>query len=305
MPIIKKLLFALPFLLSLAALYSYLSIFLDNIYLIFSLSLDVLLQFIIFLVLTLLTSLFFVILSALAQDPKLVLPAALLGSLLSFLFIPSPFNLVVLLGFLISFTLVFFTLSKKLASYIDFKVSELLIPSIKTLSVFLLLIFSIVFYLNSDVVLKKEGFQIPDSVIDPIISMSLNNLTEGVETPVQKATPQIPPEQLALLKQNPALLKQYGLDPSVLDELSPQTSQNPQSSLLKNEVKRQINTLIQPQIQFLPVILTALFFLTLKFGLSVLSIILSPLIWFIFWILDKTGFTTYTKEMREVKKLVV
>ncbi len=307
MPTVKKLAFTIPFLLSLGALYSYLSIFLEDIYLIFSFNPEVLGQMVIFVLLFLIVGLFFAVLSALAQNLKIVLPAAFLGSTLTFIFIPPPISLVIFFGSIISFTLVFFTLSRKLSSYIDFKVSELLIPSVKTLSLFLLMTFSVVFYLSSGAALKKEGFQIPDSVIDPVITMSISNFTEG-QPQAQKSQTQIPPEQLQMLRQNPALLKQYGLDPSVLDELSPQTSktpQNPQQALIKNEVKRQINTLIQPQIQFLPVVLTALFFLTLKFGQSILSVLLYPALGLIFWILDKTGFTKYEKEMREVKKLVV
>ena len=309
MPIIKKFIFAPPFVLLLAAFYQNLNTYLGNIYFIFSLDFQVLLQIITFLLLTLLAGLFFSVFITLSQHLKLTLPVAFLGSLSSLIFIPPPFNLVILLGSLLSLILTSFTLSKKLSSYLNFQPTNLLTPSINQLSVLLILVASITFYLAADAQIKKAGFQIPDSVIDPVIAMSMNNLTEGsAEIPAQRAQPQIPPEQIEMLRQNPTLLQQYGLDPSILDELSPQTSktpQNPQQALIKNEVKKQINTLIQPQIQFLPIILAALFFLTLKFGLSILSFILYPAIWLIFWILEKTGFTTYTKEMREVKKLVV
>lgn len=302
MLIVKKLVFAPPFILLLAAFYQNLNTYLGNIYFIFSLDFQVLIQIIIFLFLIILASLFFTIFATLSQDWKFILPVAFLASLSSLVLIPPPFNLVILLGSMLSLIITYLTLSKRLSSYLNFQPSTLLLPSVNSLSVLLILVASVTFYLAADAQIKKSGFQIPDSVIDPIIAMSINNLPEQ---PKIQSEPQIPPEQLQMLRQNPALLKQYGLDPSVLDQINTQTPQTLQTSLIKNEVKKQVNSLLQPQVQFLPLILATLFFLTLKFGLSVLSVALLPLVWLVFWILEKSGFTKYEKEMREVKKLVV
>ena len=312
MPLIKKLDFALPFLLALFGTYQYLSTFLQNPYLIFDFNVATLVPLALFLLLLLLSGLFFVVFSTLAQDLKITLPATFLGAFSALLIIPAPLSLVVAFGSLIVLTLTLLTLNKKLATYLTFQPAALLVPAIRQLAPLLLLVFSITFYLAADAKVKTEGFEVPDSILDPVINMTMSQLPNPTSptspTTPKNNSPQIPPEQIEMLRQNPALLQQYGLDPSVLDELSPQTpktSQNPQQALIKTEVKKQLQSVIAPQINLIPPILAALFFFTLQFGLTLFSIILSPLIWLIFWILGKTGFTTYTKEMREVKKLVV
>lgn len=314
MPLIKKLIFALPFLLSLMGVYQYLETFLKDVYLIFGFNGIILSQLVIFLALFLLTALFFVIFATLAGDWKLVLPVAVLGSLPALLALPLPSGLVVSLGFLAAFSLVYLSLHKKLADYLAFQPANLLIPSIKQICVLMLLVSSLAFYLSADAKIKTEGFQVPDSIIDLSLKMVMpdqlqSDQKEGQTS--QASLPQISPEQIELLKQNPALLKQYGLDPGMLDELSkPQVSQDskPQSieqTFIKNEVKRQLQSIIAPQINLIPQILAALFFFTLQFGLTILSLTLFPLVLLIFTALEKTGFTMYSKEMREVKKLVV
>lgn len=312
MPIVKKLVFALPFLLALFGTYQYLGVLLQNPYLIFDFNVATLIQLTVFLLLLLFSGLFFVVFSTLAQDLKITLPAAFAGTFLALLILPMPSALVITLGSILILTLTLLALNKKLSTYLTFQPTALLVPTVRQLVPLLLLVFSLAFYLAVDTKIKTEGFQIPDSVLDPVIAMTLSQQApiETETQPTKKSSlPQLTPEQIQLLKQNPQMLKQYGLDPSVLDQVNtnppaggPQTLQ---TSLIKTEVKKQVNALIQPQIQLLPTILAALFFLTLKFGLSILSMVLSPLLWLIFLILEKTGFTQYTKEMREVKKLVV
>lgn len=301
MPIVKKLIFALPFLLVLVGVYQYLGIILGNPYLIFDFNVATLIQLVVFLLLLLLASLFFIIFATLASDIKLILPVAFLGALSALVMLTAPASLIIAGGFLVVFLISYLALNKKLETYLTFQPTKLLIPSITQLAALLLLVTSLAFYLTADNKIRTEGFQIPDSVLDPIIAMNMPD--QPFDTAQGK--PQIPPEQLQLLKQNPGLLKQYGLDPSVLDQVNTQTPQSIETSLIKTEVKKQINNLVQPQIQFLAPALAILFFFTFKFGLSILSIILYPLVGLIFTILEKIGFTQYTKEMREVKKLVV
>ncbi len=157
-------------------------------------------------------------------------------------------------------------------------------------------------------VIAKKGFQVPDSLIDTALKMSPVNRPQD-ETSTQTQLPNITPEQIALLKQNPDLLKQSGLDPKILDTLSqPQTTSNPQNltqQLVKQAVKDQVQNIIKPFISFIPVVLAVLLFFTLQFFTSIINIFISPLLSLTFLILEKTGITHYEIEQREVKKLVI
>src|SRR3990172_10609958 len=115
--------------------------------------------------------------------------------------------------------------------------------------------------------------------------------------------PQIPPEQLDLLKKNPDLLKQYGLDPKLLDTLTaPQKSTaapaNLTNELIKQTVKDQVQNFIKPYLNFIPAGLAILLFFTFHAFISIANLLISPLLWLIFLILEKTGFTKFTVEQR-------
>jgi hypothetical protein len=56
---------------------------------------------------------------------------------------------------------------------------------------------------------------------------------------------------------------------------------------------------------YIPAVLAVLFYFTLQFIAGFLEMLVPFLLWLIFWILEKTGFTKYVVEQREVKKLVV
>lgn len=311
MPTFKKLVFAFPFLLALLGVYQSLNPILQDIYLIFDFQIETLSQLLTFMILLTLASLFFIIFATLAQDWKFILPVALLGSLPALFFLSFPSSLVVALGFLTSFMIILLALDKKLSTYLTFTPTSLLLPSITQLSMLLLAVVSVALFIAADTKIKEEGFELPDSFVDQILQVSMPK--ELSEQGPKQSQPQIPPEQLELLRQNPQLLKQYGLDPSILDEINTQSAppaggrQTPsvEQSLVKNEVKKQIDNIVKPYLDFLPIALAAIFFLTLKFGLSVLSLTLFPLVWLIFWVLEKTGFTKFETEMREVKKLVI
>src|SRR3989344_8003961 len=90
MPILKKLIFALPFLIFLAWFYYQLNFFFKDIYIIFGLNFSVLIQIIWLIVALGLLSLFFVIFSCLCDDWKFILPVSILGSLISFVIFPIP-----------------------------------------------------------------------------------------------------------------------------------------------------------------------------------------------------------------------
>lgn len=108
-----------------------------------------------------------------------------------------------------------------------------------------------------------------------------------------------------------AQIKQQGfeLPDELIDsalKLSPQTQgMDLPPDLVKQTIKDQVNNIVKPYIGFIPVVLALVLFFTLKSLASLLSILVSPLLWLIFLILEKTGFISFVSEMREVKKLVV
>ena len=77
------------------------------------------------------------------------------------------------------------------------------------------------------------------------------------------------------------------------------------NNLIKQTVKDQIQSFIKPYISFIPAILALLLFLTFQSLTSVINLLIYPLLWLIFLILEKTGFIKFTQEMRPVKKIVI
>lgn len=75
--------------------------------------------------------------------------------------------------------------------------------------------------------------------------------------------------------------------------------------LIKQTVKDQIQNLIKPYLNFIPAILALLLFITLQSLASIMNLLIHPLLWIIFYILEKTGFIKFTEETRLVKKMVI
>lgn len=305
MVIIKKLTFALPWLILFTLACSYLPALYQNPYFILSTDLNFYLQLLTLVGLILLSSLFFVILVTLASNLKLILPVAAIASLVPLLLLNPPSTFLLAGGAFLSFTSISLLLQKELDQYLTFKPTTLLAPSIKKLTTILLLIISASFYLLAEVEVEKNGFKVPSSLVEMSLSLAQNNQSLDISPTSTITQPQIPPDQLKYLKENPELLKQYGLDPVVLDQLDKPQSPSSSQNQIKALVEEQINNFIKPYQRFIPLVLTLLLFVTLKWMASLLSILLTPLLWLTFWALEKIGFTQYQTEMREVKKLVV
>lgn len=303
----KRLIFLLPFTLAFAGLCLQINTILIQSDFLLSLNLNSLLQLVSFSVLLLTTSLFFIIFVSLAGDWKVVIPSVLVLSFSSLLLTNSPASIILASGFFISFSLIFLLLNRESKTYLTFKPAALLTPPTKQLSTLIILVCSIAFFMLASQTISKQGFKIPDSIIDQALQFSTPPGSKSQEeNPIDQL--QIPAEQLELLKQNPALLKQSGLDPKILDQIgkpaSGKKSVNTQD-LVKPLVQEQLQNIIKPYISFIPIVLAVLFFFSLQSIIALLSLFVPSIIWLIFLILEKTGFTKYTKEMREVKKLVV
>jgi hypothetical protein len=258
------------------------------------------------------------------QDFKYAIGGAIIAGLTPFLFLNTNLSIVISAGLLISFILAFFNLQSELRSYTNFQSAKLLKSPIKLLNTFILLTLTFGYFLNANSIIQTQGFKIPDSLMDWAIDLSLKG--QGIPVKGVKYLAQIPTlsqEQINLLKQNPDILKQYGLDPDV-DELVPAENTTSAKSSNKNAIqvipslpgtnlkdiiKAQMSTaldaMIKPYLFAIPMILAVLFYSLAGFTLWFFSLFLSPILTIIFSILEKTGFVKYEKEMREVKKIII
>lgn len=308
MLILKKLIFAPLFLILFVILILQLAPFLKSYDFIFSLSLDTFIKLITLSALILLSSFLFILLAALAQDLKITLPAGLLFSLVPLIFLDPILGLILAAAIFISLLLISLNLEVTLKSYLTFQPSTLLGPAIRHLSGFLILSFCIIYFLSASKIIAQKGFEIPDSLLDTALKFSSPALPANQLEQIN--IPQLPPEQLELLKQNPDLVRQSGLDPSILENLSNpqkvlQSTTDSTNNLIKQTVKTQFQTLLKPYLSFIPAILAVLLFLTLQSLTSILNLLIYPLLSTTFYILEKIGFVRFEEEQRVVKKMVV
>lgn len=298
MPTVKKLIFAPFFLISFGLLLYFITPTLKSFNFLFSLSVNNLLSLIVITCLIFLSSFFFVLFATLANSWKIVLPLGIIASLLPLIILKDALGLVFTVGMLISLLVSFINLENSLKSYLNFKPEAILGPSIKHLSSLLILVICVTYFLSINKIIQEQGFEIPDSLIDTAINLSSpQSQVKGMKIAQGSAL-------------TPELLKQYGIDPSVLDTLNNSANITKEAGkvsqdLIKQAVKDQIQGFLKPYLGFIPALLAVLLFFTLQSLTSILSLLIYPLLWVIFYILEKTGFVRFEKEMREVKKLVV
>ncbi|MDP2649750.1 MAG: hypothetical protein Q8P10_02805 [bacterium] len=304
MAVLKKLIFILPFFLSYATFVFLVSPFLQNPNQVLSLDLENLKLFIFITISLLASAVFFVTFATMAvSDWMFIVPIALFVSMSAVIFaLPLP-AFIIGFGSFFSFIVASFSLKKKLANYLSFDASSILVPVIKQISTLLILILSFVFYLNSSFDIQAHGFRPPSSLINIALKfIPAQNLNQNLNSNLQ-----ISPDQIALLEQNPAILKQYGVDPSMLESLK---NQKPNTNLSANDlirpfIENQLRAVVAPYQNFIPIFLTACFFITLLTFSSLLSAFLPLFILIIFYLLETTNLVRYEVETREVNKLVV
>lgn len=306
MLMLKKLTFAPIFLICFIILLSQIPSFLKSYDFIFSLSADTLIQLITVSFLITLSSLSFILFASFALEWKIILPVGILSSLFPFVFIEPAKGVVFMTGIIISLLLSYITLDNQMKSYLNFNPNSILGPSIKHLSTLLIIIISIVYFLSVNQIVAEKGFQIPDSLIES--ALKLTPLPKPTAGQPQTAQPQLSREQIDLLRQNPDLLKQSGLNPSILDTLNSPNSpkdQNTPNDAIKQTIKDQIQNLLKPYSGFIPVVLIVILFFTLQSLTSILNLLIYPLLWIIFYVLEKTNFIKFVTEQRPVKKMVI
>lgn len=261
----KKLIFAPVFLIVFAIFIYQLSFILKSYDFVVSLSINTLIQLIILSALIFLSSFTFVLFATFAFNWKLILPVGILTPLVPFAFWDMSLSAVFAVGISVSLLLTYLTLDNTLKSYLSFNPTALLGPSVRHLSGFLILSFCLVYFLSASKIIAQNGLQIPDSLIDTALKFS---------SPTSPNSPDLP---------------QLSIPPD----------------LLKQTVKDQLQGLIKPYQGFVPATLAVMLFLTLQSLTSILNLLIYPLLWIIFYILEKTGFIKFVVEQRPVKKMLV
>lgn len=318
MPLVKKLAFAPLFLILIAILSIQINPILKDYSLIFSLSEKTLFQFGWIVLLVMLTSFTFIVFCSLSQDFKMIGPVSLIGSLMPLFLVSISYSYIISLGFLVSFSLVGLILINKLKSYLNFQPTVLFSSPIKNLTSILIVVISLTYYFSISEVIYDKGFEIPDTLIESVMpfinsSLNTNQFIKGERYLAQ--IPQLTPENIEYLKAHPELLKQYNVDPKVLDSLSSQAkgtgskvgaSSIPLTNLItKDLIKNQVNQMVKPFEKWVPLILATLFFSLLMSFNWIISFLVAPFLYLTFKALEKSGYVHFEKEMREVKKMVV
>ena len=257
------------------------------------------------------------------QDFKYALVIAIIASLIPFAFLNLNLSIVISIGIIISLIIVYFNLQTSLRSYINFQATTLLKGPIKLLNVFILLTLTFGYFLNANSIIQTQGFKLPDSLIDWAVTMSMSSQNMNFKG-VKYQIAQLTSDQIELLKQNPAILEQYGYKPEDLDALTPIDSQpstatTPNSNTtqavplpqgnLKEILKTQINTMLdqtlKPYLFVIPILLAFMFYSLASLILWLLTLLLSPIIQLIFFIFEKSNFIKFATETREVKKIII
>ncbi|MBI4039169.1 hypothetical protein HY384_04410 [Candidatus Daviesbacteria bacterium] len=305
MLILKKLTFAPLFLISLILLIYNLAPLLKTYDLIFSLSANNLIQLVIISALISMSSFLFVLFSIFSLNWKLILPVGIFGSLIPMAFVNQSLGLLMSTGILVSLVLSYINLDNIMNTYLTFQPISLLGPPIRRLCSFLIITFSIVYFLGINKVVTEIGFQIPDSLIDTALKIAQPAGSSQLQTTMPELS--IPEQQLEMLKKNPDILKQSGLDPTILDTLNQpeKVSSGQTSELIKKTVNDQIQSFLKPYLSFIPALLAILLFLTFQSLASIVNLLIYPLLWLVFYILEKSRFVKFEIEQRPVKKMVI
>ncbi len=301
----------MPFILAVAAFAWQIEPFLQDFSLIFSLSFNILSQLIMLVGTIALIAYLFTVFAVLASDWTLVLPVIVLSSLSTLLFVTAPISYFLSIGLLIAFVISFAqTYNKVIKDPSGFHVSENVVKPSGSLATLIILATSVAFYFS----VSATGDKITQKIVDSVVNIS-GDIMKTQQLPQNTGTNpldsiSISSDQIKLLKENPDLLKQSGLDPAILDTIGKQDNKNVTAQDLAVEaakplITKQVTDMIKPITPILPFLMVFLFYLNFQFLASTAAFILSPSIYLLFWILEKTGFIHFEIEMRAAKKLVV
>ena len=306
MQVIKKLTFAPFFLITFTLLIFNLNTVFSSYDFIFSFSNRTLISLLTICILLTLTSLFFVLFVCFSQKLMFVLPMVSIASIIPLFITSTTLATVIIIGTLTTLLITYFVLQNALKKYLTFNPKAIFNPSIVLMGQLLLLTISLSYFLSINQTIAKNGFQIPDSLLDSVLTLTDQMVEKNTsKEPAPKLS--ITKEQIELLRQNPEALRQSGLDPKILDSLDQpiDPEEDFSKTLTKQLVKSQFEQTLKPYLNIIPAVLSALLFVTLMSINSLVGIVIAPILWVIFLILEKSGFVKFVSEQRPVKKMVI
>lgn len=275
---LKKLTFALFLLVAFAFLCHKLSYLFNTYDFIFSLSSQVYIDMINISILISLFSFLFILFSTLAMELKLIIPIGVALFILAIIFFGYQLSgLVFAIGILVILFIIYISVENVMKNYLNFSPASIFSPIVKYLSGLLIFVIAVSYYFSINNVLMKNGFQIPDSIIETVIELSPN------------------------INQ---LIKQSNDSQSLL-KINSESQQNFIRDSIKKTIRGQIQDIIKPFIGFVPIILALLFFITFQSITSLVNLLIYSLFWLTFFVLEKIGFITFIEEQRTVRKIVI
>lgn len=217
------------------------------------------------------------------------------------------------------------SLRSSIQSRIKIKVWELYPSKIKGLFLAISLIFSLSFGITYFLKIEREGFKIPDIILDqaldlvvPIFENQLGQqieqqfgerFTERVGIEGQEEILKFLRKELGETLREGEGRQQFGLSPENLNlekiKITPEGKLDLSEALsgMKQELKTQIEKMVAPYEKFIAPLLAVLLFFSLHF-LGRIAVIFCPMvIALVLKIFSQTGFTKVEKEMVEAERL--
>lgn len=261
----KKLIFGLPFILAVAAFAWQIEPFLQDFSLLFSFNFNLLYQTIMLVATIAMVAYLFTVFAVLASDWILVLPVIIIACLFTIIFVTAPMSFFLAIGLLVIFAISFAQTYNKVTKN----------PTS--------------FHVSGDVV-KPSGF-----LITLIILVASITLYFSVSASSDKAIQKIIDSVVSI---SSGIMKTQQLPQNT-------AAQDLALEAAKPMITKQVTDMIKPLRPAIPFLVVFYFYLNFQFLASIAAFFLSPLIYLLFWILQKTKFFHFEVEMRQVNKLVV
>lgn len=126
-----------------------------------------------------LAALFHIVSGILGNDWRIVLPQGILASTLPLFVYPVTFALILASGFLSVLTLTTMLVLHTMRTYVHFSPTKLFAPLVRKTATFVLIVVSIGYFFTAQSALSREGFRIPESILDTALSfLSSEQLTQ-------------------------------------------------------------------------------------------------------------------------------
>lgn len=183
-------------------------------------------------------------------------------------------------------------------SYFHFAPRVVYSSSLRFLATLLVIFVSLGYLLTYHNLIKREGFKIPSDLLNQVTSLTVGNLVrqigEGNKQNLNVESKEL--EKLGLSKADLEKLLKEGTSQEAIKQIS---------ESLGTELEKNILSVINPYVDYIPYFIAALFFLTLH-SLTGLGFFLVPMFLSIaFFILEKTKIVHFEEQSQVVKRLVL